>query len=67
MKIGGSSVVGLLGVAFVVLKLCGVINWSWWLVTLPFYGPLVLMSAILAVYVMVVLVAAKRAARNRWW
>lgn len=28
---------GLLGVAFVVLKLCGVISWSWWLVTLPFW------------------------------
>lgn len=27
----------LLGVAFVVMKLCGVIGWSWWLVTLPFW------------------------------
>lgn len=28
---------GLLGVAFVVLKLCGVIDWSWWYVTMPFW------------------------------
>lgn len=37
----GIGVFGLLGVAFVVLKLMGVINWSWWLVTLPFWGGLV--------------------------
>ncbi|MCR5588035.1 MAG: hypothetical protein K6F72_00280 [Bacteroidales bacterium] len=32
----GISVFGL-GVAFVVLKLCKVINWSWWWVTAPFW------------------------------
>lgn len=35
-------IIGLLGVAFVVLKLIGVINWSWWWVTLPFWGVRVL-------------------------
>jgi len=34
----GIGVVGLLGVAFVVLKLTGYITWSWWWVTLPFWG-----------------------------
>lgn len=29
---------GLLGVVFVTLKLCDVIAWSWWWVTLPFWG-----------------------------
>jgi len=28
----------LLGVAFIVLKLCGVITWSWWWVTCPLWG-----------------------------
>lgn len=32
---GGCSFSGLLTIAFVVLKLCGVINWNWWLVFLP--------------------------------
>ena len=32
---GGCGFSGLLTIAFVVLKLCGVINWSWWLVLLP--------------------------------
>ena len=35
------STLGLLGIAFVVLKLTNYINWSWWLVTLPFWGGIV--------------------------
>jgi hypothetical protein len=34
----GPTTFGLLGVVFVTLKLCGVINWSWWWVTAPFWG-----------------------------
>lgn len=33
---------GLLLVAFVVLKLCGVINWSWWWVLAPLWAPLLI-------------------------
>lgn len=41
----GIGVVGLLGVAFVILKLCGVIDWSWWWVTAPFWiGPAIAVS-----------------------
>lgn len=36
---GVTSITGLLGVVFVTLKLCEVIDWSWWWVLLPFYGP----------------------------
>lgn len=43
---GGIGVFGLLGVAFVVLKLTGYIAWSWWLVTLPFWGGFVFVGAI---------------------
>lgn len=32
---GGIGFVGLLQIAFIVLKLCGVIAWSWWVVFLP--------------------------------
>lgn len=39
---GGIGIGGLLGCIFVTLKLCGVINWSWWWVTAPFWGGLVL-------------------------
>ena len=33
----GIGVTGLLLVAFVVLKLTGYIDWSWWWVTAPFW------------------------------
>ncbi|MFU1797477.1 hypothetical protein ACM1RC_26665 [Paenibacillus azoreducens] len=35
---GGIGVVGMLGIAFIVLKLTGAIDWSWWWVTVPFWG-----------------------------
>lgn len=31
------STVGLLGIAFIVLKLCNIIDWSWWWVLCPFW------------------------------
>lgn len=47
---GGIGVFGLLGVAFVVLKLAGIISWSWWLVLLPFYGGFVIAILIFVVW-----------------
>jgi hypothetical protein len=35
MSHNGTGVVGLLQIAFIVLKLCHVISWSWWIVLLP--------------------------------
>ncbi len=32
------GVLGLLGCIFVALKLCNVIDWSWWWITAPFWG-----------------------------
>ncbi len=46
---GGIGVLGLLGVVFVVLKLTGSIDWSWWWVTAPFWGGFALLAVILAV------------------
>ena len=53
------NILGLLGVAFVVLKLVGVINWSWWLVTLPFWGPVVFVFVLLLVVGIVVVLNTK--------
>lgn len=50
----GPGVLGLLGVAFVVLKLLGYINWSWWWVTAPFWGPLALVLVLLFVVALIV-------------
>lgn len=43
---GGIGILGLLGVLFVGLKLAGIITWSWWYVTLPFWGGLALVLSI---------------------
>lgn len=50
---GGVSSIGLLGVAFVILKLTHVITWSWWLVTLPFWGGL---AALLFIFLIALVV-----------
>lgn len=46
---GGIGVAGLLGVAFIVLKLTGVIAWSWWWVLAPFWIPLAIGIVVLLV------------------
>jgi hypothetical protein len=35
---GGIGFFGLLGIVFIVLKLTGFIDWSWWWVTAPIWG-----------------------------
>ena len=37
----GIGFLSLLGLTFIILKLVGVINWSWWLVLLPLYIPVI--------------------------
>lgn len=44
-----ASLIGLLGIVFIVLKLTGFINWSWWLVLLPFYGGFALLAVVMLI------------------
>lgn len=44
---GGIGIFGLLGVLFVGLRLTGYIDWSWWWVTLPFWGGIALVAVII--------------------
>jgi len=55
---GGISFLGLLTIAFIVLKLCNVIDWSWWLVLLPLWGPfaLTIVIAILIIILLLIMV-----------
>lgn len=52
----GVSAIGLLGVLFVGLKLTGFIDWSWWWVTLPFWGGLALFLVIGLIWLVVVVI-----------
>lgn len=47
---GGVGFVGLLTIAFIVLKLCKVISWSWWWVLSPLWivAILIVVAIILA-------------------
>lgn len=44
---GGIGLFGATFLVFLTLKLCGVINWSWWWVTAPLWGGLALWLAII--------------------
>jgi hypothetical protein len=55
---------GILFVVFLVLKLCHVINWSWWWVTAPLWGSIVLFLGIMLVVGLVMLVAAAFGSRR---
>ena len=54
---GGIGVTGLLTVAFIVLKLCKVINWSWLWVLSPIWIGLMLGLALLGVAVVINIIA----------
>lgn len=47
----GIGFVGLLTIAFIVLKLCGVISWSWFWVLSPIW-----ISAVIAIFIILVFV-----------
>jgi len=48
---------GVLFLIFLVLKLVGVIHWSWWWITVPLWGPLVLTLVIFGFLVLLSAIA----------
>ena len=65
---GGIGFTGLLTIAFIVLKLCNVINWSWWWVLSPIWISVGLFVGVLAIvflfFVVVLITAAIDEARE---
>ena len=49
------ALTGTLFIVFLVLKLTNVIDWSWWWVTCPLWGPLVLTLGIILVFFLIAL------------
>lgn len=56
---GGISFAAIVGLTFIVLKLCKVISWSWWWVTAPFWIPLAI-ALVLYVFGKVLIEVGKR-------
>ena len=59
----GPSTLGLLGVAFVVLKLLHIIEWSWWWVLAPFWAPLALVAIILIIIGIVIVATCAKSVK----
>lgn len=49
---GSIGFFGVLGIAFIVLRLCGVIDWPWWAVLAPIWVPIVLLLLVLVAFVL---------------
>lgn len=49
----------ILGLIFIILKLVGVITWSWWWVLAPIYIPLAICLIILIITIVVILINSK--------
>lgn len=60
---GGFS--GLLFIAFLILKLCNIITWSWWWVTAPLWIPVAFVVVVLIIYIIVLAICA--AIENHRW
>jgi len=58
----GIGILGVLGIVFIVLKLTGYIDWSWWWVTAPFWG--VIVGALFIITVMVIIVFLIKGFKN---
>lgn len=54
---GGIGFAGALTIAFIVLKLCGVINWSWLWVLAPLWISFLLGLGIIAIILFIMLIA----------
>ena len=55
---GGIGFFGLLAIVFITLKLCGIIDWEWWLVLAPIWVP------VLVVFVVVFIITLVDAVRR---
>jgi len=53
---GGIGFCGCLALLFIALKLCDKIDWSWWWVTAPLWGPAVLVLVAIAIFFIVELI-----------
>ena len=61
----GFGILGLLGVVFIVLKLCHVIAWSWWWVLCPFWGGTAIVVLILIICLISTILLEARAGKYK--
>lgn len=57
VEVTGVGFTGLLFITFLVLKLCGVITWSWWWVTAPLWIPIALILIAVLIFLIVLMIS----------
>ena len=65
MKIEGIGLPMILFIVFLILKLCKVIDWSWWWVTSPLWIMLILIIAVTILYIAVGFIMTLRKYRKK--
>ena len=65
MKIEGIGLPMILFIVFLILKLCKVIDWSWWWVTSPLWIMLILIIAVTILYTAVGFIMTLRKYRKK--
>ena len=55
----GIGFIGMLQIVFIVLKLCGVINWSWFWVLAPLWIDIIVYSVVLIFVIVVAIIKSK--------
>lgn len=53
----GGGFFTLLFITFLILKLCNVINWSWWWVTAPLWGSFCIFIICVLIYLLILIIA----------
>lgn len=49
----GVGILGIVQIVFVILKLCGLINWSWWAVLIPLWIDLGIIALFVMIYMII--------------
>lgn len=63
---GGIGFTGVLAIVFIVLKLCGVIDWSWWWVLSPIWIPVLVLVAFGIIFLIVWIILKKTGDSRDW-
>ena len=56
---GGITFLGLLQVAFIVLKLCGVVTWPWSVVLIPLWIDIAIVAIVLIIWIAIIIKARR--------
>ena len=57
---GGLSILGVVEIVFIILKLLGIINWSWWIVLIPLWIDLGITLLVILFIIVAIIMPNKR-------